>query len=1167
MSYQVLTQKDKIILDPDVYAGPSIREERKMWIIRNGKPVFTDVTVIPSLYKIFDEIIVNATDRVFTAGLQYRTNRIDVTINEKNNKITITNNGDSIPVCTFGDYIAENPELYKGKDLSRLTDEIKNKYLIENLFTEPNSSAHYSSDDKKNNYIGGVNGIGAKLTYLLSKSFRVTAVDHIRQLKYKQEFKIRVNDGKIDYINKPPVITNCTDKPYTTIEFIPDLSRPTISKLLSEMNSEGKLPPDMIGLFHRRVYDIVAVTDGRVRVTLNGKKLPIESLNEYCQFFFDNSEFHSYVIENESHRHLNLDNFWNVRIIPGKQFDQSLCFVNGVFNSNGGTHLNYISGKLVESLSESFDIDKEFITSVKDVIKKNVAYIITCHIQAPKFDGQVKNELKTSHRDWEIVPEVEKSRVISEIKGNKSFMTKLQSIIDRNLFRKLINKSRSKVKENSAIKRYIPARWTKKRGNRSNYPCYLILTEGLSARASALAGISGVSDGKDRYGVMALKGKPVNVTDMPVTKLIQNDEYQVLLRILGLGSPKQVEKVNIEKLKYRGIIIMADADYDGKHITALCLNFFRKYWPGLYEDPEFIKIMVTPCVKAIKGNETIEFFTLTHFEKWKEKRESDGMIKKYRIKYYKGLGTNTESEFKKYFQNIDNYLISVDNTDNISKNIEALDLIFMPGQHQVQMRRNWLNKWIDKVIDIDYRKTKTITIHDFIYRDFIYYVQYSEKRAIPQLVDGLKPSQRKLIYILLKMKNKEEIKVPQFVSRVITSTEYHHGDASLCSATIKLAQDFVGSNNLPLIKGVGQFGTRLARGNDASAPRYLNITKPSYLDYVFRKEDELIYEYEKGENLPTIEPVELLPIIPIILVNGARGVGTGESTYIPSHDIRTLIRYIKAKLSGKELNKPLLPSFNGFKGEIYEHGNKIYAQGIADIDLDNRKVVITEIPPNRSIMSYYDKVLIKKLRDELNYIVDVDKPSSPNDVYFEVELTRVYVTELRKLKNYSDIETRIYHDFNLFAPVSVSNMTLFVGEHIKYFNCAEDIIDKFIDIRLKKYNQRRLKQIDILKEEVTELIDKRDYLQLIISDTLKVMRRKKKNIIEQLEKLGKSHLTKFVNERIPIMSLTEEGITVIDEKIKSIEDQIEKLSKMKPSDIWKSELNELKNILKSEGLY
>src|SRR5690606_38325049 len=105
----------------------------------------------------------------------------------------------------------------------------------------------------------------------------------------------------------------------------------------------------------------------------------------------------------------------------------------------------------------------------------------------------------------------------------------------------------SKVKENSAIKRYIPARWTKKRGNRSNYPCYLILTEGLSARASALAGISGVSDGKDRYGVMALKGKPVNVTDMPVTKLIQNDEYQVLLRILGLGSPKQVEKVNIVK--------------------------------------------------------------------------------------------------------------------------------------------------------------------------------------------------------------------------------------------------------------------------------------------------------------------------------------------------------------------------------------------------------------------------------------------------------------------------------------------------------------------------------------------------------------------------------------------------------------------------------------------
>ena len=174
---------------------------------------------------------------------------------------------------------------------------------------------------------------------------------------------------------------------------------------------------------------------------------------------------------------------------------------------------------------------------------------------------------------------------------------------------------------------------------------------------------------------------------------------------------------------------------------------------------------------------------------------------------------------------------------------------------------------------------------DFINKEMIHFSIYDCERSIPNLMDGLKTSLRKILYSSFKKNLTTEIKVAQFSGYVSEQSGYHHGEASLNGAIVGMAQDYVGSNNINLLLPNGQFGTRLQGGKDSASERYIFTQLNQITRYIYRKEDDPVLEYLEDDGDP-VEPRYYVPIVPMVLVNGGKGIGTGFSTDILSYKCR-----------------------------------------------------------------------------------------------------------------------------------------------------------------------------------------------------------------------------------------------------------------------------------------
>merc|ERR1712088_50520 len=179
-------------------------------------------------------------------------------------------------------------------------------------------------------------------------------------------------------------------------------------------------------------------------------------------------------------------------------------------------------------------------------------------------------------------------------------------------------------------------------------------------------------------------------------------------------------------------------------------------------------------------------------------------------------------------------------------------------------------------------------------KELVLFSNCDNERSIPSLVDGFKPGQRKVMFTCLKRNDKKEVKVAQLAGSVGEMSAYHHGEMSLMGTIIGLAQNFVGSNNINLLQPIGQFGTRLAGGKDSASPRYIFTQMSPLARLIFNANDEPLLNFLNEDN-QRIEPYWYLPIIPMVLVNGAEGIGTGWSSKVPNYDPREIINNLKHK--------------------------------------------------------------------------------------------------------------------------------------------------------------------------------------------------------------------------------------------------------------------------------
>lgn len=593
------------------------------------------------------------------------------------------------------------------------------------------------------------------------------------------------------------------------------------------------------------------------------------------------------------------------------------------------------------------------------------------------------------------------------------------------------------------------------------------------------------------------------------------------------------------------------------------------FWPSLLKIPGFLLEFITPIVKATKGRQELAFYTIPEYEQWKQSNE-DG--RGWTIKYYKGLGTSTAADAKKYFQAMVTHRKTF--SPVCAEDRQLVDMAF--NKKRADERKDWLKTCTPDTF-LDHASSEAISISDFVNKELILFSQADNVRSIPSMLDGLKPGQRKIMFGCFKRKLKGEIKVMQLAGYVSEHAAYHHGEASLCQTIVGLAQDYVGSNNLNLLQPNGQFGTRLQGGKDAASPRYIFTGLSSWARVIFRPEDDALLKYLNDDG-QSIEPEWYMPILPMVLVNGSEGIGTGWSTSIPSYNPGDIGKNLLRLMNGQEC-EAMHPWYSGFRGTIEPLDESCTKYKVAGTwrKLDDTTLEITELPVGTWTQSYKEFLEGLITATEGNFgLKDYKEYHTDSTVRFVLHLTEAGMEAAEK----EGIEKR----FKLSTTLSLSNLVCFdtQGRIKKFTEGPNQILRDFYDLRLTYYQKRKDHLADQLTREWTILSNKARFIKEIVEGKLVVQNKKKAEVVAELTARGYHNAKNDPKEngavaeveadenteathsgydydyllKMPIYSLTRERIQQLETDCQSKEAALNDLLARQPKDLWRSDLDE-----------
>jgi DNA topoisomerase-2 len=825
--------------------------------------------------------------------------------------------------------------------------------------------------------------------------------------------------------------------------------------------------------------------------------------------------------------------------------------VNGIHTAKGGKHVEYILNQIVRKLVDF--IEKKKKTKVNPTtIKEQLILFLRCDIENPAFDSQTKDYMNTPSAKFGSKCEVSDKFIEKIAKmGVMDAALKLTEVKETKAAKKTDG---TKSKSVRGIPKLTDANWA---GTDKSSLCMLILCEGDSAKAGILSGLS--SEDRNMVGVYPLKGKLLNVRGEPTKKIADNKEIAEVKQILGLVTGKKyltLEDVN-SVLRYGKILFMTDQDLDGSHIKGLGINLFSCEWPTLTQIPGFIGFMNTPILKAKKGGNELNFYNDGEFEEWKNLNDSN---KTWIIKYYKGLGTSTGKEFREYFENrkIVEFMFSGKESD------DAVDMVF--NKKRADDRKDWL-KVYDRNIYLDTSK-KAVSYEEFINRELIHFSKYDCDRSIPNLMDGLKISQRKILFSAFKRNLKTEIKVAQFTGYVSEHSGYHHGEASLNAAIVGMAQNFVGSNNINLFIPNGQFGTRLQGGKDSASERYIFTLLNKITRTIFQQPDDNVIEYLNDDGL-LVEPIYYAPIVPMILVNGSKGIGTGFSTDIMSYNPLQIIEYLQNKLKHIENDIEFIPYYEGFQGQITKiSDDRFLIKGkYENIGVD--KIRVTELPVGywtedfKELLEHWCNPGEDKDKNKIPPIIkDYEDMSRDTNIDFTITFIKGKLEEFEKAKGDHQCNG-VEKLLKLYTTNTTTNMHLFdANDKLQKFEKISHIIDTYYDVRLNLYQTRKDYMIESLKKELMLLSNKAKYIKENIDGTIDLRKKNKEQVFEMLLNKGYNIIDDTTNfqylTKMPMDSVTEENVEKLYKERHNKEAELELITSTTINNMWLSELETLK---------
>lgn len=1173
---------------PDTYIGSAKTVSTNVYLFDDslGTAVLKKCQYNPGLFNIVREILSNAIDNVWRSNEKGTPmKRIDISIDTSDGSITVWNDGYCIPV---------HVEEYEYTDPRSGKTFVDKLYPAEVFFGDMFAGTNYDDDEVRKT--SGRNGMGAKATNVFSKEFVVECTCPDDKKKFYQVY--RKNGRERD----PPKITSCRNKTgYTSISFTPDykyFSYPS--------DEEPGIDENFTSLLKLYAYEVSMITGILVKFSVDGEKknIRVNSLEKFVRLFHPDTERKLVSFKSPNGDDCVLVETDEPELDATEDISQ-ISFVNGIRTKSGGLHVETWKDAVIPAIVRGFNSkrpkrgEKSLLKTSAKEIYPYLQLFIRVEVDRPRFASQTKDELteifneknksipyrlfnarkKTEKEEWMRHLDLAVKKIL---KWN--FIVLLEEKLLAKFDRALARKEGSSKKRINMGSKADDANFA---GGKRSMECTLWLAEGLSAKTFAVSGFSHMTGGRDLNGVFALKGKPLNTQKASARMMNNNEEINMLKKILGLrhGIDYSIDK-NFKTLRYGKVNICADADDDGIHIRGLVLSFFYKWYPALLSRQCIHSLSTAVATAIFSGRKNkLLFYSNPEFKRWYDSSETEKM-KRLQIKYIKGLGTINPRDVPGYFKDpkLITYVMEGDEE-------EYMDLGFGETKNYADARKEWITRDMTPSLDMNPEEVESEEEEDFAYQgelglstfvdqQLIIYHRETFRRSLPSIWDGLKESQRKILFGLINQNYKSTVGLVEACGAIKKDSAYHHGESSLYGTTIKMVQGFVGSNNIPLLQRDGQFGSRLEGGKDAAAPRYISTGLEKIARIIFSANDDPLLERMISDNKP-VEYKFFMPIIPMILVNGVYGISTGYSSTVPCYNPLDLVKWIETWLDDEDAVddlEELVPWYRGFTGKIklVKKGGKAISwisEGKMEKGTGKDKGWwnITELPIGlwssdfKAWLEYLESGAVPKDKKwkKLNVkcLSDIRDYTTANTVHFQIKPTRDFIPDIDTNGNMSSLRQK----------KSLMNMIAIDENNYPHrFESPEDILKVFCPKRLSYYNLRKKYILKVLKKDLLKASNRYRFVKGVVDKKLDLYQTD-----EDLEKTLSSekwHFRKIPSEKKDpsydyLLSMQMRSMTV--KKLAELRNEKEKLktsiSETKGKSIqnmWREELAEFRKAYK-----
>lgn len=1141
--YSGLDDRTHVYQKQGMYIGCDTKLVREDWLldIDIRKMKFREIDFVPGAERIYVEIISNAADhcnKSIREGCPI--GPIEVVMDEKT--ISVKNYGLAIPI-----------EIHPQKNI----------YLPEYIFGHLRTSSHYEEAERRDI---GTNGVGSKVANIFSNRFEVVVENAIMHKKYTQ-----VWENNMLTVNKPSIVKYDGALSSCKITYDLEFKRFHCTKYTQEA----------FELFARHAADISYT--GKLEVIFNDEKFNFGDIKEYARLYYGDAVERSIIHYQYPDKKSKLPDL-ELIVIDTPDEGKHVSFVNCILTKNGGVHLNaafkavcdpiinMINENILKKLMKSGYDQKEKKSHTINIgdVKPHISVILSCKVPDPDFDSQSKNYLNKPAP--KIIVKNETLQAVFEWELVKRLYLTLDA-------KQITSLAKTDGKMGWHVEIDIKGfRDADDAGEKGKEDCILCVSEGQSGAGYVNQYIATFPKGSSKYGILPLRGKCLNTTNADLKQIDKNKEIIALKAALGLKEKVDyTDPENFKQLRYKNLMICTDSDVDGKHITGLIINILFGRFPSLLKVKGFLLYKRTPIIRMTKNKQIIKFYTQREFEVWYKKQVTKGTEKGWAPKYFKGLGTSTRADVidDKKDERMVTFIYDDDAED-------AINLAFHSDRRND--RKKWIMEWVERH-DVDTMLQMPISL--FINYEMIKFSQLDNTRSIPKAMDGFKESHRKIMagaHHAFKIgqydKKYDEFNVCDLDSYCKKKMVYHHGNDILSHVIVGMARDYVGANNVVLFTPIGQYGTRLENGDDASAPRYLNTYPAPLVPYMYVQDDQdlLIPMIDEGK---PIEPKYFLPIIPNILINGAKGIGTGFSTFIPCHNPKDIITWLKSRLTGN-INLPTInPWYRGFTGNItiidrrkkkdkndvinadVDLDTEIVSEGFDDNDTDPEDLYVDQtLRENRPLLSFVVTGTYKMVN---NTIIITELPIGMSPDKYKLKLDKLLADKkIKKYHNLCDVdkiefiikgfkENPSYQSLFIRKRYSLTNMVLLNknDKPIRY-DTANDIIENFYNERMPYYVERKNHKLNKYNNEIENLKQDIKFIDAYVNKEIIVQNVPKSMIYEKLDELKIPH---SVFHKAKLSDLCKEDIATLKSKIDILYKEHLKLSKTTPSNLW---LNDLK---------